>query len=391
MKPSKYYNIARLRAGAKRTLPRPIFDYIDGGADDEIAMHRSTSAFDQMEFLPRFLQDISRPDHNVEIFGQRIPFPLLLSPTGLTALFHKDAERAVARAAGDAGLPYCLSTLGNTTIEEFAATGTGPKLFQIYIFKDRGLTEEFVQRAKECRYAGLVLTVDTLIPGKRERDIASGLQLPPRLSARAFLDFALRPKWSLPALFGRNFEFVNVAHRVAGLSGKKMSLVEYIGEQFDRSVTWKDVEWLASKWNGPLAIKGLVTGSDAQCAVNCGADTIYVSNHGGRQLETCVSPITQIAEVANAVSGRAKVICDGGIRRGSHIVKALAMGADACSIGRPYLYGLAAGGQNGVERALGILREEYERTMTLLGVASPKELDPAMLTAAKPGFPPCWT
>ncbi len=388
MQPNKYYNIARLRAGAKRTLPRPIFDYIEGGAEDEVALRRSTSAFDNIEFLPRFLKDITRSDHSIEIFGQRIPFPLLLSPTGLTGLFHKDAERAVARAAGEAGLPYCLSTLGNTTIEEFAATGSGPKLFQIYIFKDRGLTEEFLQRAKACGYVGLVLTVDTLIPGKRERDIASGLQLPPRLSARAFLDFACRPKWSLPALFGRSFEFVNVAHRAAGLSGRKMSLVDYIGGQFDRSVTWKDVEWLAGRWDGPLAIKGLVTGNDARCAVDCGVDTIYVSSHGGRQLETCAPPITQIAEVANAVSGKAKVICDGGIRRGSHIVKALALGADACSIGRPYLYGLAAGGQRGVERALTILREEYERSMTLLGVASPKELDSGMLTATTYQQPP---
>ncbi len=244
-----------------------------------------------------------------------------------------------------------------------------------------------MQRARAGGYAGLVLTIDTLIPGKRERDIASGLQLPPRLSARAFFDFARRPQWSIPALFGRKFEFVNVAHRAAGLGGRNMSLVEYIGDQFDRSVTWKDVEWLADKWGGPLAIKGLVTGSDAKIAVGAGADTIYVSNHGGRQLETCAPPIRQIAEVADAVSGQAKVICDGGIRRGSHIVKALAMGADACSIGRPYLYGLAAGGQDGVERALAILREEYERTMTLLGVASPSELSRAMLSPATNQIP----
>lgn len=387
MNPRKYYNIERLRAGAIRALPRPVFDYIDGGADDEIALRRSTTAFDDIEFRPGFLRDISRTDHSVEIFGQRIPIPLLLSPTGLTGLFHKHAERAVARAADGAGLPYCLSTLGNTTIEEFAATGAGPKLFQIYIFKDRGLTEEFVQRARSSGYAGLVLTVDTLIPGKRERDIASGLQLPPRLSARAFFDFARRPQWSLPALFGQNFEFVNVAHRAAGLGGRSMSLVEYLADQFDRSVTWKDVEWLADKWGGPLAVKGLVTASDARTAVGAGADTVYVSNHGGRQLETCVPPIRQIAEIADAVSGQAKIICDGGIRRGTHIVKALAMGADACSIGRAYLYGLAAGGQSGVERALAILREEYERTMTLIGVASPGELSRVMLAAAKTGIP----
>jgi L-lactate dehydrogenase (cytochrome) len=376
---SKYYNIERLRSGAIRKLPRPIFDYLDGGAEDEIAMRRSTTAFDAFNFLPRSLVDISGSDHSVEIFGQRIPFPLLLSPTGLTALFHRDAERAVARAAAEAGLPYCLSTLGNTTIEDVAAASPGIKLFQIYIFKDRGLTEEFIQRARACGYAGLVLTVDTLMPGKRERDIAHGLKLPPKLTARACLDFARRPSWSIPALFGRKFEFVNVAHRAAGLSGRNMSIFEYIDEQFDRSVTWKDVEWLADKWGGPLAIKGALTGNDARIAVDSGVDTIYVSNHGGRQLETCVSPFQQIAHVAEAVTGRAKIVCDGGIRRGAHIVKALAMGADACSIGRAYLYGLAAGGQEGVAQAIALLRNEYERTMTLLGAASPRDLSREMM------------
>ncbi len=382
MQPNKYYNIERLRRGAMRVLPRPIFDYIDGGADDEIALRRSTSAFEEIEFLPRSLVDISKPEHSIEIFRRRIPFPLLLSPTGLTALFHREAEKAVARAAGEAGLPYCLSTVGNTTIEDFAAAGTGPKLFQIYIFKDRSLTEEFVERAKANGYAGLVLTVDTLVAGKRERDIASGLKLPPQLTARAFLEFARRPKWSLPALFGKKFEFVNVAHRAAGLSGQHMSLVDYISGQFDRSVTWKDVEWLAHKWNGPLAIKGLMSGRDARIAVESGADTIYVSNHGGRQLETCAPPIRQIADIADTVSGQAKIICDGGIRRGTHIVKALALGADACSVGRAYLYGLAAGGQPGVAQAIAILREEYERTMALLGAASPRDLSRAMLMKA---------
>lgn len=379
MRSSRFYNIDQLRARAKRVLPRPIFDYLDGGAEDEIAMRRSTSAFEDYELLPRGLVDVSRPDHRTELFGHELPIPLLLSPTGLTGLFHPEAERAVARAAGRAGLPYCLSTLGNTSMEEFALSGSGPKLFQIYIFKDRGLTEEFVQRAKAGNYAGLVLTVDTPVAGKRERDLASGLALPPRLTTRSFLDFASRPRWSIPALFGNRFEFVNVAHRGTGVGGQQIPLIEYVAGQFDRSVTWKDVEWLAAAWGGPFAIKGLVTGGDAKTAVSCGADTIYVSNHGGRQLETCVPPIHQIAEVAEAVSGQAKIICDGGIRRGTHILKALALGADACSIGRPYLYGLAAGGEQGVARSLAILREEYELAMALLGVPTPKELSRFMV------------
>jgi L-lactate dehydrogenase (cytochrome) len=236
-------------------LPRPIFDYMDGGAEDEFALRRSVSAFDNMSLLPRMLVDVSRLSTEVEIFGKRVPFPIMLAPTGLTWLFHKDAELAVAAAASAAGLPYCLSTMGTTTIEEFARATTGPRLFQIYISKDRGLTEEFVERARACAYDGLVLTVDTVVAGKRCCDLANGLSLPPRLTFRSWLGFAAKPRWSLPALFGRKFEFVNVSHRVQGVSGGSTSLHAYTDSQFDRTLTWRDVEWLAGKWRGPLAIK----------------------------------------------------------------------------------------------------------------------------------------
>ncbi|HEX7953073.1 MAG TPA: alpha-hydroxy acid oxidase [Burkholderiales bacterium] len=380
----RHHNIMDLRRAAARALPRPIFDYLDGGAEDEIVLHRATSAYDDIELLPQTLVDLSKSNHETQIFGRTIPFPLMLAPTGLTRLFHKDAEIAVAEAANKAGLPYCLSTLGTTTMEEFARVTTAPRLFQIYIFKDRGLTEEFVARAEDGGYDGLVLTVDTLVAGKRERDLVNGLSLPPRLNARTFLQFAAKPQWSLPALFGRKFDFVNVAHRVATMSDKQVPLHIYVAGQFDNSVTWKDVEWLAARWKGSLAVKGILTAEDARNAGECGADTVMVSNHGGRQLETAVAPIDQIAPIADAVGGRIKIICDGGIRRGGHIVKALALGADACSIGRPYLYGLAGGGNQGVSRALDILREEYERTMAMIGASTPRNLKPCMLKRSGP-------
>jgi L-lactate dehydrogenase (cytochrome) len=368
MKLSDCHCIDDLRRLSARMLPRPIFDYLDGGAEDELSLRHSVSAFDHIELLPHMLVDVSRISTEVEIFNKRIPYPIMLAPTGLTRLFHKDAELAVAASA--AGLPYCLSTMGTTSIEEFAKATSGPRLFQIYIFKDRGLTEEFVERARACQYDGLVLTVDTVVSGKRRRDLANGLSLPPRLTPRSLLDFALKPRWSLPALFGRPFELVNVSHRVQGVSQQSTSLQAYVNSQFDRTLTWRDVEWLAGKWTGPLAIKGILTPEDARQAVECGADTVMVSNHGGRQLETAVAPIDQIAPIADAVAGRAKIICDGGVRRGTHILKALALGADACSVGRSYLYGLAAGGAVGVSHALKLLTEELERSMILAGVPS---------------------
>jgi L-lactate dehydrogenase (cytochrome) len=325
------------------------------------------------------LVDVSQLETATTLFGRSVPWPLMLSPTGLTRLFHPDAELGVARAAEAAGLPYCLSTLGTTTMEDLARSMSAPKLFQIYIFKDRGLTREFIQRAKEAAFDGLVLTVDTLVAGKRERDLVNGLTLPPRLTPRTFFDFARRPGWSLPVLFGRKFDFVNVAHRVTAMDGGVTSLAAYVNGQFDRSLTWRDVEWLASEWGGPLAIKGVLSAADARRAEACGADTVMVSNHGGRQLETAISPIDAVAPIADAVGGRVKIICDGGIRRGVHMLKALALGADACSIGRPYLYGLAAAGSAGVARAIAILLDEFERCMILAGAPDLASLDRSLV------------
>lgn len=361
-------NLADLRLMASRRLPRPIFDYIDGGADDEVSLRRNVSAFESYELMPDVLNDVSTIRTETRIFGQPSRWPLMLSPTGLTRMFHDHAELAVARAAERHGLIYSLSTMGTTRLEDLAQAVAGPKLFQIYIFKDRGLTAEFVARCKDAGYHGLALTVDTPVAGNRERDRVSGLSLPPKLTLRSVLSFALHPFWSLPALTGSKFDLANVSHRVDALASGPMSLFDYIGAQFDRSVGWRDVEWLAREWNGPLAIKGVMTPEDARRSIASGATGVMISNHGGRQLDGAPAPVDQIEAVREAVGDAPDVICDGGIRRGADVVKALALGATACSIGRPYLYGLAAGGEAGVDRALTLLSEEFERTLTLLGV-----------------------
>ncbi len=361
-------NIADLRALARRRLPRPIFDYIDGGADDEVTLRRNAAAFAQYELVPDVLNDVSRIRTGTTLFGERIAWPLMLAPTGLTRMFHGHAELAVARAAARHDLLYSLSTLGTTRLEALAETFGGPKVFQIYIFKDRGLTTEFVARCKEAGFHGLALTVDTPVAGNRERDRVNGLSLPPRLTLKSMLSFALHPRWSLPALTGSRFDLANVSHKVDALAAGPMSLFDYIGGQFDRAVTWRDVEWLAAEWGGPLAIKGVMTPEDAKRAIGSGATGVMISNHGGRQLDGAPAPIDQIGLVRDAIGEGPDVICDGGVRRGSDVVKALALGATACSIGRPYLYGLAAAGEAGVNRALSLLFEEFERTLILAGV-----------------------
>ena len=280
----------------------------------------------------------------------------------------------MARAAATHGLLYSLSTMDTTRLEDLAQAHAGPKVFQIYIFKDRGLTREFVARCKEAGFHGLALTVDTPIAGNRERDHVNGLSLPPRLTARSLLSFALHPGWSLPALTGAKFDLANVSHRVDVLASGPMSLFDYIGGQFDRAVTWRDVEWLAAEWNGPLAIKGVMTPTDAQRSIASGATGVIVSNHGGRQLDGAPAPIDQIASVRDALGQGPDIICDGGIRRGSDVVKAVALGATAYSIGRPYLFGLAAAREAGVGRVLSILFAEFERTLALTGVTDTADL-----------------
>lgn len=368
------HNIADLRRAAERRLPAPMFHYIDGGSDDEWTIARNTNAFDYYQLLPEVLRDVRNIDLSIDIFGQRCDLPFFLAPTGMSRLFHHDKELAVARAAEKFGTFYSLSTLGTTSLEEIAHTISTPKMFQIYILKDRGLTLEFVERCKAAGYEALCLTVDMAMAGNRERDLRTGMVMPPKFGLKSLWSFATHPYWAMNLALHPDFKLANVAHRVDALGSGAMGLIDYVNSQFDRSVTWKDVEWLRDQWDGPLIIKGVMSPSDAQKAASIGSNALMISNHGGRQLDGCPAPVDMVRPFRDAVGDNVQLVVDGGIRRGKDVVKALALGADACSFGKAYLYGLAAGGQAGVERALGLLKTEVTRTMTLLGCASVPEL-----------------
>ena len=374
MKLSDCHNVTDLRKLAKRNLPWPVFNYMDGGADDELTLGWNTTAFNDYELLPTQLSDISNVDLSTTVLGQQIDWPVIISPTGASRLFHHEAEPAVVRAANKFGTVYSLSTLGTTTIEDVSAICEGPKMYQIYVFKDRGITKDFVQRCKDQNYDAICLTVDTQVAGNRERDLVTGFGIPPKFKVRSILSYAWHFPWSIRAILQPGFDMVNVLSSPGVSSEINEGVIEYINSQFDRSLNWADVEWLAGQWDGPLVIKGIQTVGDARKAVDVGATAVMLSNHGGRQLESAPAPVDCIGPIADALRDKLEIICDGGIRRGTHIVKALALGAHACSIGRSYLFGLAAGGQRGVEHALGLLKTELERTMGLIGCDSISKL-----------------
>jgi L-lactate dehydrogenase (cytochrome) len=360
---------------AKSRLPAPVFHYIDGGADDEWSLRRNTDAYDDYELLPTHLSDVSSIDIRSTLFGQPIDWPVMIAPTGASRLFHRDGEPAVARAAARFNMPYSLSTVGTTTIEEIGAIGDHPKVFQIYVFKDREMTRSFVERCKEAKYTALCLTVDTPVAGNRERDNHYGMMATAKPALRSVPSMLRHPGWLYRAVVRKDMELVNITQSDNAPKFTDMSVKDFIDSQFDRSLTWKDVEWLAGEWGGPLIIKGAQTVDDCRKAADSGATAVMLSNHGGRQLEGSPAPVDCIAAVADALRDRLEIICDGGIRRGTHIVKALALGANACSIGRAYLYPLAAGGQPGVERGLHLLRDEMLRTMALVGCDNVGRLD----------------
>ncbi len=344
-----------------------MFHYIDGGSDDEWSLRNNTTAFEKYQLLPNYLVDIENIDLTTKVLGVELKLPFFLSPTGMNRLFHHEKELAVAKAAEKAGTLYTLSTLATTSLEDIASVKPGPKMFQIYILKDRELTREFVQRCKDAKYTALCLTVDTPLAGNREREIAYGMSMPPQIRFNSVLSFAGHPHWLINFLRSPDFKLANVAHRVDALGKGAMGLIEYVNSQFDRSVTWKDAEWLAREWGGPFAIKGLQSPEDAKRARDIGASAIMISNHGGRQLDSTPAPVDCIRPIRDAVGDDLELIVDGGIRRGTHVLKALALGANACSIGRAYLYGLGSNGQKGVEQSIEILRSETERSMALMG------------------------
>lgn len=376
------FNLDDFRELARRRLPEPLFHFMDGGADDEYTLRRSVSVFDTVQLVPSTLADTSNLDISTTLLGQKIAWPVMLSPTGINRLFHHEGERAVARAAAKSGTIYSLSTMANVSIEEIGALTSGPKCFQVYIHRDRGLTREFVERSKAAKYDALCLTVDTLVAGNRERDLRTGMIMPPRLTMSSLLSFATHWRWAYDYLTSDKFELANLANNKRAGSEKLISVIDYVNSQFDPSITWADAEDLVEQWSGPFVFKGIMTAEDARRAVDIGATAIMVSTHGGRQLDGAPSPFECLADIVDAVGGRAEIILDGGIRRGSHVLKALAMGANACSLGRAYLYPLAAGGEAGVTRALSRLRAEIERDMTLMGCDSLAKLDRSRLRAS---------
>lgn len=358
---------------AQKKLPAPVFHYMDGAADDEWTYRRNTSAFDDYELLPAQLSDVSNVSLKTTLFGEEIDWPVMIAPTGASKLFHATGEPAVIRAAEKFGMIYSLSTLGTMTIEDVGATCSVPKMYQLYVFKDRGLTKDLIDRCKVAGFKALCLTVDTPVAGNRERDHVYGFATG-KFRLRSVPSLLRHPGWIYRVVVGKDLEMVNLAASVRPDQFADMSLLEYFNSQLDRSLTGKDIEWLAEQWDGPLVIKGVQTVADCRDAANAGATAVMLSNHGGRQLEGAPAPVDCIADVADALHDRLEIICDGGVRRGTHVVKALAMGASACSIGRGYLYPLAAGGQAGVERGLTLLRDEVERTMALVGCNSIENL-----------------
>ena len=376
---NKCHNISDLRKRAKSKLPKPMFDYIDGGSDDEWSLHNNSSAFDNYELIPRYLRNVEHIDLSTEVAGCKLDLPFFLAPTGMSRLFHHDKEYATSKAASKFGTLYTLSTMATVSLEDVAEASSGPKMFQIYIHKDRGITEEFVARCKASGYKALCLTVDTPLAGNRERDLYNGMSMPPRFSLGSLWSFATHWEWAFNLLRSPDFKLANVVHRHDAIGGGTIGLMDYVNSQFDRTVTWKDAEWLVKLWDGPFLIKGLQNPEDAKVARDIGATGVVISNHGGRQLDTTPSSFDCIAPMRDAVGNNLELIVDGGVRRGNHIVKALAKGANACSIGRPYLYGLASGGQAGVERALGLLKSEVERNMALLGCSRVRDLDESYL------------
>ena len=376
-------NVEDFRKLAKKKLPSPIFHYIDGGSDDETTLKRNTESFSSYDLIPNVLSDVSKIDLSTKVFGQKIDFPLFLSPTAMHRLYHHHGEIAAARAAEKMGTMFSMSTMSTTSIEEISNLTAGPKLFQLYIHRDRGLTDNLIDRCRSNGFHGLCLTVDTVVAGNRERDHRTGFSTPPRLTLNSLLSFALHPGWSLNYLFRKKFKLANIIHMTEKGSTIDKSIMDYINEQFDPSMNWKDAEYCVKKWGGPFALKGVMSVEDAKKAIDIGASAIMISNHGGRQLDGSRAPFDQLAEIVDAVGDKVEVILDGGVRRGTHVLKALALGAKACSFGKAYLYALSAGGQKGIEMILQKMKSEIKRDMILMGCKSVKDLDRSKIILRK--------
>jgi len=373
------HNTEDFRRLARRRLPGPVFHYIDGAADDEITKARNTSAFDDCDLVPRVLAGVEQIDMRTTLMGKAIDLPLFFSPTALQRLFHWQGERAVGAAAERFNTWFGISSLATVSIEEVGATVRAPKLFQLYVHKDQGLNRSMIERCQAAGFDAIALTVDTIVGGNRERCLRTGFTSPPRLTPASALSFAAHPRWTLEYLFREPFALPNLQTHVSQGTKVATSIGDYFSTMLDQSMDWRAAERIRSDWGGAFCLKGVMSAEDARRAVDIGATAIMVSNHGGRQLDGSRAPFDQLAEIVDAVGDRIEVICDGGIRRGTHVLKALSVGAKACSGGRLYLYALAAAGQPGVERAMGTLRAEIERGMKLMGARTLADLSRANL------------
>ena len=369
------YNFEDFRNLAKKKLPAPIFHYIDGGADDEITLKRNTNSFDDCDLVPNILRSVGKPDLSTTVFGRKIEMPIFLSPTAMQSLYHPDGDKASARAAEKFGTMYSMSTMASFSIEEIANISSGPKLFQLYIHKDKSFTDDLIDRCKRANFDGLCLTVDTLVAGNRERDHRTGFTTPPKFTLESMINFAMRPGWLFRYFTNKKFELANIKHKTEKGTNITKSVIDYVNEQYDPKMNWDDAEYCIKKWNGPFALKGVMSVEDAKRAVDIGCTAIIISNHGGRQLDGSRTPFDQLKAISDAVGDKLEIILDGGVRRGTHVLKALAAGATACSFGKAFLFSLGAGGQQGVERLLQNMHDEIQRNMILMGCKSVKELD----------------
>jgi len=363
-------NIDDIRLVARRRLPAGVFDYIDGAAEDELTMADNASAFGRVRIEPRILVDVAKVDASTVLLGRRLPYPLALAPTGFTRIAHWEGELAVARAAAKAGLPYALSTLGTRSIEELAAVSDGPKWFQLYVWRDRGLAKELMARAREAGFECIMPTVDTAVLGRRERDVRRGFTLPPKIGPSTLVDGIRHPVWTWNLVRREPITFSSVAGHVGIDGSTAVALSTYVATQFDPSLSWRDVEWIRGEAGLPVMLKGVQSAADARTAASMGVEAVVLSNHGGRQFEGAPAPLDLLPETMDAVGDSIEVLVDGGVRRGSDVVKAVRLGARAVLIGRPYLYGLAAAGEDGVAWVISHLTSGIDRTLRLTGAPS---------------------
>lgn len=385
MRLSTCFNAGDFEQAAMRRLPKPLYDYIAGGADDEGTMNANVTAYNRYQLVPRYLRDVTGVDMRRTVLGVELEWPLILAPTGMSRMFHSGGELAVARAARESGIAYSLSTMGSESIESIAAVSDGAKIYQLYLLNDDALNHASIDRAREAGFDALCLTVDTVSAGNRERDLRSGLTIPPKLTPASLMQFAGKPSWCADYLAGGRFGLPNLGD---GSETNLSTLAAFFAERMERHISWDRVRAIAEYWGGPFAIKGLQCVDDVLRAADNGASAVILSNHGGRQLDGGAATIDLLPDVVDSAGDKIEIIVDGGVRRGAHIAKAVAMGARACMTGRPYIYGLAAYGEPGVRRVLSLLRAEFERTMVLLGCPSVDELsrEHIRLADAPPAF-----